>query len=885
MDESVDVFQDLVVEMMAHKELRPQLIAIFADDPIRNNGQLVQLIESFSKLVVVSASTASLAKATPSLKGASPTQGSSQYVNLGVLSHLVSLVNEHLVPASAKTEWHRLLDLLFSPSLPNWDPYAHDLDFPRTATAELTADIRTLLTTSPFEPQAVVLRGGVASGKSVVLKRIAFDLAKSNRLVVWLRSAMYPDNNQILTDIFKAFQRMKPPQRIVVVMDDPASFVALSPRDVVAAARAASLDIILLVGVRTSEWTVHDTAQFVGPLRVAIEHELPDAFDDAEWLTLPDYFVKLRLYANRSLAETALRGVQHKSTTDTLSTLYWLLPEVRAAIAQSVKDEYFRLGDVGGLSKVLIGAVNKTSKILKDAYELVAVANHYRASLPIEVLVAALGVPYSEWLDATPDGAAWGLLYPDADPRDEGAAYRTRSDVVTRIIVNTVNGGAGSQGGELRLLAQLLKACGGTNPLYREFCIKILVNNEPFDRLDYDDGLHLFEAALEALPYEDKTLLHHKALWIKKKGRNPLQAVKVFEKALAAPQYPYASQHEPDEHIHNSVAATYIDLIEQNLIEVNAGKTAVLEHLSRARSTQFFNTFTAHVQANMILHLMNLMKADDIVDIASLSARALGDVDMTLKTVRHDAATTAASSDDDIEMLRTVRTKLLSKLKPIPELKADATKQWEQFKSQNGFIVVARKLLDVAQMSGKGSDYQDAYSYVEGAMDTVRSADVQPSAGLAEVAVQIYYTWRVARRIPTKNAPNVIDWEKIRELSALALHSRRGGPDSYNQYLHAVALAQLGRWTDANAVFNGLRQNRLPSSVLWLGRDLLLDANGTPMRVQGTIRTAGDRVYLHTDLGTDFRADRNESWPRSGEITHANIQFAFGGATAIPPRV
>jgi hypothetical protein len=166
----------------------------------------------------------------------------------------------------------------------------------------------------------------------------------------------------------------------------------------------------------------------------------------------------------------------------------------------------------------------------------------------------------------------------------------------------------------------------------------------------------------------------------------------------------------------------------------------------------------------------------------------------------------------------------------------------------------------------------------------VRQDGADPSAGLAEVAAYVYYSWRILRRIQTKNLANPIDWELIRQLSAVALRSRRGGQDAFNQYLHSLSLAHLGRWTDADAIFGALRQARMPGDVLWLPRDMLLDQNGTPRRVQGVIRVGGgDRRFLHTEeLATDFRADRNEEWPRPGEMAFAHIRFAFGGSTAIP---
>ena len=49
--------------------------------------------------------------------------------------------------------------------------------------------------------------------------------------------------------------------------------------------------------------------------------------------------------------------------------------------------------------------------------------------------------------------------------------------------------------------------------------MRVLVPYEKLDRLEYDEGLHLYDEAIGALPHPDKTLVHHKGLWVKNKGQ------------------------------------------------------------------------------------------------------------------------------------------------------------------------------------------------------------------------------------------------------------------------------------------------------------------------------------------------------------------------------
>ena len=239
--------------------------------------------------------------------------------------------------------------------------------------------------------------------------------------------------------------------------------------------------------------------------------DLSDALDDTEQAALPSYLLRLGVYPSDDAATQAVQNSLSTHARDTLSTLYWLIPATRQTISDSIKDEYFRLGDSAALSRVIIGRYRESGRILKSAYECTATAARYGSPLPIEVLVSALDVPYADWLEAAaPDAPAWGLLYPDSPEDGATVFYRPRNDVVTELILEALNGGTLSHAGETHVLGMLLSACTGSQPQYREFCTRALVPNAKLNHLEYPEGLQLYEDAINALPLEDRTLLHHK---------------------------------------------------------------------------------------------------------------------------------------------------------------------------------------------------------------------------------------------------------------------------------------------------------------------------------------------------------------------------------------
>ncbi len=482
----------------------------------------------------------------------------------------VTVVNAQLRSAVALEETNRLHDLLFSPSVPKWDPWVHRLDFERTVTRELVADVQLLSASKTAGSSACVLIGASASGKTTVLKRVALELARQDELVLWLTPWFFQDTVHVLLNVFRAMAQSlsRGANRAVIVMDDPVAFGALTPSDVIRTAESVQLEVVLLGAARTSDWETRDEREFGGPVPV-IRYELADTFDNDEWDALPPYLAKLGIFSSEDSARTAVGARTSREARDTLSLLYLFLPGSQAAIASSIRDEYFRLGDSSPITRVLVGNVEHSSELAKRAYECTAVAGHYNSSLPVEVLVSTLGVGYDEWLEtASTEGPIWGLLYADTSPREETLFYRTRNAVVTRVVLNILNGGTFSHSGEVRVLTHLLSSCTGSLPAYREFCVRTLVPNDKLRRLEYDEGLRLYDAALDALPLDDRTLLHHKGLWIKNRGSDPVEARRILLSALEAKEHPYASKGEPSEHIYTSLAANELDALDQRAVSL-----------------------------------------------------------------------------------------------------------------------------------------------------------------------------------------------------------------------------------------------------------------------------------------------------------------------------
>jgi hypothetical protein len=165
-------------------------------------------------------------------------------------------------------------------------------------------------------------------------------------------------------------------------------------------------------------------------------------------------------------------------------------------------------------------------------------------------------------------------------------------------------------------------------------------------------------------------------------------------------------------------------------------------------------------------------------------------------------------------------------------------------------------------------------------IDRILEAKRIPSASLYAVVVEIYYQWKVRRQMYSGTTP--ISWDVIRDYCSPVIQSSFGKQDPLFLHIYALALAHLGEWSQANALYGQLRQANIPPHILWIPRDYLLHETGGVRTVQGIMRSLENREFFFCeDLQSDFHVDKKDRWPRTGETAHAAIQFSFSGPTAV----
>jgi intracellular sulfur oxidation DsrE/DsrF family protein len=866
------------------------------DDPTLKDATIRKLVTQ-RKAYIVDASLRDISAAITHLKPRKPISFSADPDStkdsvtkvLNRYESLVSVVpHGRLDPIEVTKNLLRLTDSLFRPAVIDWQPFLAGLDLRRSITDELIGNVTDILSVTAGAPaQAIVVHGEAGIGKTIALKRTAIELAEKGLRVIWCRRTLSGNYlkgfRELASEVNELLRKgddekgtSKPDNRLVIFCDDPWA-LRIDPIDLMACFDRFAGRIAFVFSVRNSDYFAGDGINLLSAKRDR-ELELPYKLDSKESSDLQGLLMRIGVVKDLEQASQELARLGESSAKDILCSLWFLIPETRSQLSDSLRDEYCRLGDISDPVTSIASSIN-TGSVAHKAYEFVTVTSSLDIPLPIEVLVRALKVDYQDWLDMTVNGRPlWGLLYDEVSEDGSTVVFRTRNNVVTKILLELVNGGVG-HAGEIRILKDLLRACSVGTPIYRSFVIDILVRSggKLHKILDYDGGIELFDIAREALPHSDRVVEHHKGIWMHKKGHDYKNAYSQYEQALNSLVYPGAERDAPVQHIHTSMAAAVVQMIRQGEQDRTTGVDLVRNHLRHATSATFFNLHTAHISANLLFELAQQGEgSEDAVSLSSLS-EAMHEIEKAFQSI--GAHTRGYSRHEkDVVMLNDLLTKILGSIPDTAELQEIAIQRFLSNGEQQGFEVAARRMLAEANQSSKGRDYNKLSIYLDECIELIISKNSLVSVDLIAVRVDLVVRWRIQRK-------QEVDWYAfLTDLDCVFKHTVHR--DSVmKQFYYAVALFHCSEITEANARFASLRRLQLPIAVM-APREIrcyYLNATGTVRRFQGVLERGNNGIwYLRVaDIDHTIPCRQPGGAGGHGSTVHAYIGFALNGPIGV----
>ncbi len=613
-------------------------------------------------------------------------------------------------------------------------------------------------------------------------------------------------------------------------------------------------------------------------LSLSASIEVPVELNEQETEQLPSFLHQLGIVESEDQGRGLVGSIGTRAASDILCSLWYLVPATKSQIADSLRDQYIRLGESEATIQSVAESAASTNYVAKRAYEFVTVSSSLNIGLPVEVLVRALKIDYQDWIDMCVLGRPlWGLLYDEESDDGDTIEYWTRNEVVTQVLLDLLNGGTGNAG-QMRALGSLIEVCSDGSAVYRDFVTDVLVRSRRTleNGLTYRQGMELYALAEVALGSDDRTLEFHKGIWMQHKGTDRSSAYAQLNRALGLPQLSEAGQYAPDEHIHTSMAATVLEMIRDGDLDQFKGIAQIREHLKHATSPTFINPYSAHVTARMFFDIARNRSLASNEDLrAECLAQALSEIEKALQLIGSDGKSRIRDASS-IEYLRELQSDILQFMPSEDELEQLAARLLETAENQVGYVALVRRAVAFASERNKGTDYNHANQWIERVELKVIEAGLEIDLEIVAARVDLMVRWRLQR------TGGPVDWEKLQKDLDRLLSQPAYQESIVKNFLSAVVHFHLGDTTLSSAKFATLRRLNMARHTQRAMRAYYLNKEGQPLRVQFTLVRHSGRLYLESsDLGIDIPVNRTPRNIRPGDTTHAYIGFSLLGPTAV----
>lgn len=775
-------------------------------------------------------------------------------------------------------ERNRLLDSLFRPTNLDWAPYALDMEFKRDLSESILEQIQRGFAGDGTIGRVIHLQGEAGIGKTVALRTAAFKCAEDDRLCLWIKKSYGEVSGgrfeTVVANLGKTLKSRK--TQVVFFLDDPWGS-RVKPREVIAALQNAPFSWVFVICDRKTDAVISSAEAYSEAAAGEVLVEAPDQFTSAEIGRLPSYLLSLGLASDIQKAQKMMPAPGMKQSRDILCSLWMLLPQTQASIEASVVGEYHRLGEIEQAVAALATAASGKS-VAKSAYEFVTTTSGFRATpLPVEVLVSALRISYSQWSDFCSDKKPlWGLLYDEEYQSAETWAYRTRNTVVTDVLLNVLNRGTAGHTGEFRCLKALLSACTSASGPYRTFIKDILVERRADieQRFTCEQAMELYDAALSAYPRSYGVVAHHKCIAKRHMGGDAVEVYEGLTKLLAAPP-DAADDSDSRSNISTSAAATITQLINEKKLDPVDGAEMAFNHITEALSGQQLSLHPHHVQAKLLVTIAEGLRTVDAAAFMANLERAARIVDRALLLLTPKFRRSRAG-EQSLAMFSAVQADILT---AFPDRKIGEEKALQLFResgNQAGLAFAARMLLGKAIESGKGGRFKDCDLFIRKCFSELESKSAVPSQELRLCRIDLVIHWNIRQN------KGPVYWEQFDEDVSDLLRSPRYQTDVIYLFYSAVARYNLRQFIEAENAFQALRTKVQRYEARNAVRCFFLGDKSEPKVFEGKVSIdAAKRFVFSAELETDVMVRSEDFRGRGNASVHFKIGFSLMGPIAI----
>lgn len=407
------------------------------------------------------------------------------------------------------TEGERIEEFLKGQS-ENWEAFGKGWDFKRDLHFEIKNKVENELTKNrPEDNDAVLILGGGGLGKSILLKRLAYDLYEAGNPVIMLNSYLsffdYKLIDKFCGDVNPDPENSREEKNKVVIILDNADANIDNVRKILIYLKNHSMPALVIGAARLNEWEYAQKQWGFG--RITSEDNtfiISQKMDEGEITRLIEHLGKLlnrEEFLTNLVFWTAKAVVDYES--DFFATIYSLVDPAQRKLNEIIWDEYKKLPSVP----------------TKRTYEYVSLFYQYDIPLKLEMIVEPLrkdfGYSYREFARDIYETEAKSLIIEVEGDFVGDLFYRAKNKIIAQKLVEKLFDPADKEQLE-KMVERYIKVLSGVKALDRaemEIVRSLLVkylgpNGIDKGKINEEHLIRLYDTLLDN-EIEDSTILHH----------------------------------------------------------------------------------------------------------------------------------------------------------------------------------------------------------------------------------------------------------------------------------------------------------------------------------------------------------------------------------------
>ena len=450
--------------------------------------------------------------------------------------------------------------------------------------------------TNSEDNKIILLKGIAGCGKTVMLRRIAYDVYSSGEAPVILIRSLKLNvdyraisafvehlNNQLIQQV--GSESKPSPLKLIIVVDDASIGIRhlTRLRDFLT---SRGRSVLIIAGARSSEWdSMYSQNPFSLPSRDIFD--VPERLTDQERSRLVAHLHQLGfLQAASTSWEDHIRSNLEDSF---FAAIYELVDPAKRPLNAIIQNQYAGLAPLS-----------------QDAFRYICAFHQFNLPMNLELLVRSLGCSYDDFYASVIGNDTSGILFSEEDAIGN-ILYRSHHRIIAQ---RTAEFFFGDPEQQKEIFLQILRNCRLSNRMERSLVVRLLIGflgpNATPRHLVADQQRQIFKTVCSQDPI--RTIVHHWGI-LESGERNHDEAKRLLNWALDLPREETDSfRGESDQNILTSLGTLHSRIGLELLRTQDGIQDDIDDHFreaercfEEAKFGEFPNAYAYHGQANMWL--------------------------------------------------------------------------------------------------------------------------------------------------------------------------------------------------------------------------------------------------------------------------------------------